>query len=110
MPVPAETRGDLFLFSFFFQVWKISAAAELGLLRKHWLPIKDTTLLLLKKRFCKFSNNLEELNKLSIKVGPGVAPAAGFEGTGAWSGNPRASDLGLEEKEAAWGIKRNSFP
>lgn len=54
MPVAAETRGDLFLFSFFFQVWKISAAAELGLLRKHWLPIKDTTLLLLKKSFVSF--------------------------------------------------------
>lgn len=35
-----------FFFSFFsFQVWKIPAAAELELLSKHWIPIKDGILL-----------------------------------------------------------------
>lgn len=50
----------IFFFSLsllFFQVWEIPAAAELGLLRKHWIPIKDRTWLFLKKRFYTFSNN-----------------------------------------------------
>lgn len=64
-------------FSLFFQVCKIPATAELGLLRKLWNPINDKTLLFFfffKKRLYKFSNNLEQLNKLSMKVGPAVAP------------------------------------
>ena len=39
----------LFCFVFFSllssQVWKIPADAALGLLRKHWIPMKDETLL-----------------------------------------------------------------
>lgn len=57
-----------FFFSFSFQVWKIPAAAELELLSKHWIPIKDGILLFFKKKKKRKERHLSALERVCARL------------------------------------------